>query len=323
MQSKTEEARSLLRCPTCRASLDWSPGAAACTSCSARYPIESGVVRFIDETDDFYEGAYDRQIHFSESSATGVTGKLKSWAFFNLAQSGVIGEVRRVLPDGGRIVDLGCAGGITWFGERGTAIGVELSVASLKLAAQIYAATLQAYVTELPICDESVDVVYSSYLWEHLTPETKSNLLAETARILRPGGSTVIQCDTLGDNLISRYARHDPEKYEKGFIDNDGHIGLEPGSKLLDRLRDAGFTIKRVMKLNTTVFQYPSTYGWLDLSYGDEVKWVRTLGNAAQWMLNSKAGLPIELAVTAFDRAINPISKLDAATRVVVTAVRS
>lgn len=321
MHSKTDEARSILCCPACRASLKWSDEAATCTSCSASYPIESGVVRFIDEIDEFYEGAYLRQMQFSGSSAEGVAAKLKSWAFFCLAQSGVVGEVRRVLPEGGRIVDLGCAGGVTWIGQRGTAIGVELSLSGLELAARIYAATLQADITQMPIASSSVDVVYSSYVWEHLGSEAKDSMLSETARVLRPGGATVIQCDTLGDNPIARYAQRDPEKFKKGFIENDGHIGLEPGSKLLNRLTDAGFKIERVLKINTTVIQYPSTYGWLDLSYGDEVGWVRKLGKAARWMVNSKAGLPIELAITAFDRAINPFTRLDAATRVIATAV--
>lgn len=323
MQSKTDEARSLLCCPTCHASLNWSPEAATCESCSANYPIESGVVRFIDVVDEFYEGAYSRQIQFSGSSASGITGKVKSWAFFNLAQSGVVGEIRRVLPAGGRIVDLGCAGGVTWVAERGTAIGVELSLAGLELAARIYATVLQADIAHLPVADGSVDVVYSSYVWEHLTSEAKADVLAETARILKPGGTTIIQCDTLGDNPLARYARHDPEKYKKGFVENDGHIGLEPGSKLLDRLNDSGFKIERVLKINTTVIQYPSTYGWLDLSYGDDVKWVRKLGDAVRWTSDKRVGLAIELAITAFDRAINPFRKIDAATRLVVTAARS
>lgn len=111
MQSKTDEARSILCCPVCRASLNWSDEAATCASCSATYSIESGVIRFIDEIDEFYEGAYLRQMQFSGSSATGIAARLKNWAFFNLAQSGVVGEIRRVLPERGRILDLGCAGG--------------------------------------------------------------------------------------------------------------------------------------------------------------------------------------------------------------------
>lgn len=323
MQSKADEARSILCCPACSAALAWSPEAATCDSCSARYPIESGVVRFKREIDDFYEGAYLRQMQFSDSSATGIAGKLKRWAFFNLAQSGVVGEIRRVLPEGGRLVDLGCAGGITWLGEHGTVIGIELSLSGLELASRIYAAALQADITQIPVSDRSVDVVYSSYVWEHLAPETKDHVLSETARVLRPGGATVIQCDTLGDNPLARYAQHDPEKYKKGFIDNDGHIGLEPGTTLLRRLMDAGFRIDRVLKINATILQYPTTFGWLDLSYGDEVKWVRKLGDAARWMVESKIGLPVELAITAFDRTINPLTRIDAATRVIVTAVLS
>lgn len=323
MQLKSDKARSLLCCPGCHEELTWGADKAECGKCSRAFPVENGVVRFRDEIDEFYEGTYLRQMHFSESSADGLAGKLRRWAFFNLAQSGVVGEIRRVLPNGGTVVDLGCAGGIAWLGERGVALGVELSLSGLELAAQVYAATLQADVVELPIIDKSIDVVYSSYLWEHLDDNTKVKMLRESRRVLKPGGSLVLQCDSLSNNAIARYALHDPARYKVGFIDNDGHIGLEPGSVTLDRLRSAGFEIRRVLKLNTTILQYPSTFGWLDLAYGDSVRWVRSLGRAAKWMVSSKAGLPIELGVTAFDRAINPVTKVDAAARIIVTATCS
>lgn len=323
MQSKTDEARSLLCCPTCHASLNWSPEAATCESCSVNYPIESGVVRFIDVVDEFYEGFNLSQTQFVESENEGIGGKLKSWVFFNLVQSGIAGEIRRACGVGARVLDIGSAGGIRWLGETRIAIGVDLSLSSLQLASRAYAEALQASITELPVRDNSVDCVFSGYTWEHLDSATKEALLREIARVLRRGGRLVVQTETLGDNPLIRYAQHDPEKYKKGFIENDGHIGLEPGSKLLDRLSDSGFKIERVLKINTTVIQYPSTFGWLDLSYGDDVKWVRKLGDAVRWTSDKRIGLPIELAITAFDRAINPFTKIDAATRLVVTAARS
>lgn len=320
MPARNDLARSVICCPHCHESLEWGADAVRCRHCQSEYPLENSIVRFVDHIDEFYEGAYSRQMRFTESAAKGLTGRLKRWAFFNLAQSGVVGEIRRVLPENGTVLDLGCAGGIAWLGEHGVAIGIELSITGLELASQIYTAALQADLVELPIRSSSVDVVYSSYVWEHLNSSMKTRVLDEARRVLRPGGHVVIQCDVLSNNLLARYARRDPERFQKGFVENDGHVGLEFGSKLLERLNDARLEVVRVLKFNATVIQYPATYGWLDIAYGDEVRWVKLLGNAARWMVTSRAGLPIELAITAFDRAINPLIRIDSATRLIVTA---
>jgi ubiquinone/menaquinone biosynthesis C-methylase UbiE len=46
--------------------------------------------------------------------------------------------------------------------------------------------------TELPLDDESIDVVISNYCFHHLTTHEKRRALLETRRVLRPGGRLVL-----------------------------------------------------------------------------------------------------------------------------------
>lgn len=299
------------------------PGASAlaCAQCGAAYPIEDGVFRLVqgERTDDFYEGRYLRQIGYVPGR-----NRTKDWLFFNLIQSGVFGELRRALPGGrrARVLDLAGAAGVRWLGETAQTIGLELSLSAAKAAAPIYDISLQADMTTLPLEDVSIDLVWGSYFYEHLEPQTKDRVLREIGRVLRPGGACILQFDCLSSNALTRYARRDTARYEKGFVDHDGHVGLEPLPSALDRMRDAGFTVTRVTKFGTTALQYPSTYSWLGIAYGDQVRWVRWLAAAADRGLSGKRGLAFELGVTVFDRTLSPIVSAKKATRAIVALRR-
>jgi SAM-dependent methyltransferase len=267
---------------------------------------------------DFYEGRYLRQIRYLPGQ-----NRLKDWVFFNLVQSGVMGDLRKVLVPGAVVVDLGCAGGVAWLGREATAIGVDISFASLLEAAKVYRAAVQADVQRLPLSDSSADLVWGSYFFEHLLPEEKDACLQECRRILRPGGALVLQFDVLSNNRMTRFALRDPERFARGFVENDGHVGLEPLPDAIERIRNNGFEVAKVRKFGTTSLQYLATYNWLALGYADTHKWVALLARSTDFLSRSKLGLFYEFAVTAFDRLIDPISKPENASRTIVVATKS
>ena len=305
----------LFVCPNCKIPLVWSKKSAGCQKCGKKYPAENGVVRFLENNDKFYEGVYVRQIHYLPNK-----NFLKNWGFFHLVQSGILGEIKKCTKPGTDVLDVGCAGGIKWLGGYARTIGLDLSLSSLAKAAECYDAAVQAKIESLPFRDSSLNLVYGSYVFEHLSDESKINFLNEARRVLKPGGKLILQFDTLSNNWLTRFAMKDMVAYEKSFIETDGHIGLEPLSRAIQKFKSSGFKPLRILKFGTTVLQYQATYGWLNTAYGKNNFLIRWTAKIVDAILSKPPGIILEFAVTAFDRAINWFSKTDAATRAIVVA---
>jgi len=117
---------------------------------------------------------------------------------------GVANPLRHAnLRPGEDVLDLGCGAGIDTLlaaravGSAGTAIGIDMTSEMVERArGNAFAARLsnveirQGLIEELLLSDESVDVVISNGVLNLST--RKSRVLAETLRVLRPGGRVVI-----------------------------------------------------------------------------------------------------------------------------------
>jgi len=117
-------------------------------------------------------------------------------AFAGVANPHLAGSV----VEGDRVLDLGCGGGLDLLlaarrvGPRGRAIGVDAtpSMCARAAAAAVQAGladrvtVLEGRVEDLPLEDESVDVVQSNGVL-NLVPE-KMEAFREIARVLQPGG---------------------------------------------------------------------------------------------------------------------------------------
>lgn len=104
--------------------------------------------------------------------------------------------IRRSLPPGGSGLDLGCGPGdladlvrsklseVSW-------TGVDLLPEAIAEARALrpWATWIEASVDRLPLADRAFDVVVASTLFSSLpTPSLESDVAAEIARVLRPGG---------------------------------------------------------------------------------------------------------------------------------------
>ena len=93
---------------------------------------------------------------------------------------------------GKRVLDLGCrSGALTQhFIEGNSVVGLDVDAAALEKAAALGIEPVQANVEEpLPFEDASFDAVVAGELFEHL--QFPDALVAEVARVLRPGGVVV------------------------------------------------------------------------------------------------------------------------------------
>lgn len=106
--------------------------------------------------------------------------------------------------EGALLLDVACGGGLLAGhvppGYRH--VGVDLAASALALAREHGVEVVQGDVTALPLADGCADVVVAGEILEHVTD--LSTTVAELARVLRPGGTVVI--DTIADTWWARFS---------------------------------------------------------------------------------------------------------------------
>ncbi|HVL33025.1 MAG TPA: methyltransferase domain-containing protein [Actinomycetota bacterium] len=99
------------------------------------------------------------------------------------------------------LVDLGCGGGLLAPFARGYRhVGVDLMPSALNVARRNGVRAAVGDVRAVPVASGVADVVVAGEILEHVRPLKR--VVAEIARILRPGGRVVI--DTIADGALAR-----------------------------------------------------------------------------------------------------------------------
>jgi arsenite methyltransferase len=127
------------------------------------------------------------------------------------------------LHEGETVLDLGSGGGADVLisarrvGETGNAIGLDMTDEMLDLARAnaveagvANAEFVKGYLEEIPLPDASVDVVISNCVINLAADKRK--VLAEAARVLRPGGRFAIS-DVIADPDMDRATREDMQQW--------------------------------------------------------------------------------------------------------------
>lgn len=281
-----------LACPIDHAPLVVSEDSSSwkCSACGRRYPVVGDVIRFMGANDSFYEGAYLNQVHFVPRSE-----KWHSvWPLW-LINNGYVWRVRKHVPEGSVVLELGCAGGIAYFSTRYRMIGLDVSMASLQTAATHYEKCIQADASRgIPLEDGSVDAAASSFFWEHIPAGDKRVILAELRRVLRARGKIVFLYDVETDNpLVASMRRMRPALYEAEFIERDGHLGYQTPGQNKEIFESEGFRIVEHLGLERSPLQ--ATTVWAKMR-----KWPQPFaaaGSVLSHMDDSRASLFSYIAV--------------------------
>jgi SAM-dependent methyltransferase len=269
-----------LVCPSDRGALALADGQGAyvCTRCGSRFPVKAGVVRFLPDADQFYEGRNLNSVRYLPRSERPPF----CWPLW-LMCSGYVWAVRKHIPEGRTVIDMGCASGVRYYAERYRLIGLDLSGSSLEQVSSLYASCLQADATKpFPIPDGTVDGIISSFFWEHIPPELKPAVLAECHRALAPGGKLVFLYDIASENpLYRRLRRRDPALFKKLFVDREGHLGWESVEANRALFEVSGFRVLENLGREKTPFIQAAMYERVVQWPG----WTRPLARAA-WRLS-------------------------------------
>ncbi|MEY2928125.1 MAG: hypothetical protein RL367_2602, partial [Pseudomonadota bacterium] len=157
-----ETVSALIACPHDHAGLSMNGQGVECSHCGKTFAAEGKFVDFMGIDDAFYEDKYLNMIRFNPKP--GFFQELPLWLLLH----GYVWAVRRFVRPGSTVVELGCAGGIRWFGSRYKMIGVDLAATGLRAACGHYEAGLRSNALHLPLADTSVDAVVSACFFEHI-----------------------------------------------------------------------------------------------------------------------------------------------------------
>jgi 2-polyprenyl-6-hydroxyphenyl methylase / 3-demethylubiquinone-9 3-methyltransferase len=111
-------------------------------------------------------------------------------------------HIPKAPPDGGVLVDLACGGGLmaphaARLGYRH--VGIDLGLPGLDLGRAHGMLPVRGSVLAVPLADGCADVVVAGEILEHVDDDVA--VLAECARLLRPGGTLVI--DAIADTRLA------------------------------------------------------------------------------------------------------------------------
>lgn len=159
---------------------------------------------------------------------------------------------RAQLRAGQRVLEIGCGTGNVLRLALEACPGAELvgldpdaralSVARAKLArAGLRARLDQGFADALPYADASFEVVLSSFMWHHLSPDVQRTTLQQLRRVLVPGGSL---------HLID-------------FVSGSGWLRMahaQPSEALRAALVDAGFRVSSTQERARVLWQHVCHY---------------------------------------------------------------
>lgn len=212
MQTAWQRIGDLLRCTACEGGLDAATDGTAlvCRRCGERFPLINGIPCFVDETlVDYSELPAAERPTFLEMKKIAYDDSSLVGRMYNHYHR--FAARRRAAVTGNPVtLDIGCGMGEHYphisETERQSAayIGIDLDRFKLEHFRENHPEIplLQATARHLPFARESVDLVQLLATLEHFSVADMGSIVAETLRVLKPGGLLIVSYPAEGSSLL-------------------------------------------------------------------------------------------------------------------------
>lgn len=247
---------------------------------------------------------------YSDDHRTGLVGALRRRVEHWRIPSFVEPMLHRIGPGPHETLDLACGGGWAFLRRFGPVVGLDRRLTVLPGAARTYGRAVQSDAAHLPFPDESFDVVFNCWFFEHLDEAAFVSVLREIRRVLRPGGHLIAVADLHSSKWLLRWARRSPRLYAKTHVDALGHHGLRTLELNRHLLRREGFGELQTVALDKSNLLQPVTASWMfDNELGRRSKWIHAYARLATWIrdrprLHSLVYVPLTEVQRVFDRVL-------------------
>lgn len=153
------------------------------------------------------------------------------------------------LPDGARVLDAGCGGGLPatdLLSERHDVVGLDVSRTQVtRLRANVPdAVPVEGELSRLPFTDASFDALASLFAVIHVPRERHAAVFAEFHRVICPGGAGLL---VVGHEA---WEGHNPDWLDTGTEMRWSYHGLDTTRRLL---REAGFDVSVVPRATADI----------------------------------------------------------------------
>ena len=166
----------------------------------------------------------------------------KAATYRQFGNRGVIDLVLERLPQGGALLDIGCAsGGLldAVGGQAGRRVGVELSATAAEAAREVADEVIVGSVSDdLPLARDSFDVVVCADVLEHT--QDPEDALRRVLQWCRSGGHVIVSVPNIAHWTARLRLLRGRWDYEPSGIFDDGHLRFFTRSTFADLLTSGG-----------------------------------------------------------------------------------